>query len=289
MALHQCYRRSIVAVAILGVALVGCSGNPPDSSSAPDDSASVPDVSEQPLFPPEIGIVTATEGSLYSGPSTLASDAPPPDFDEALPFTDTFVRARVLSIGRAHLNTGSGEFVTAQQPVGFFPFTPVTFEIEELVVQRPRSVVKKDVKVGQRLAIDLPGGSVTVAMTGDIAATMFLANDKALDPTNPEKETPVAPTDVVNITIAYNSGLSLAVDDEVVLGLRKGGVEWVTNDGNSVGRPLLSIANGASSVVVLDGDAVVAASRIAPGHIPKTARELRDRVASLKTSTEPAK
>ena len=279
---HQSHRRSAVAAALLGLLLQGCAEDPGDSSTA--QSAPGPAIQS-----PRIGIVAASEGVLYSGPSTLAGDAPPPDFDRALPFTDTFVRARVLSIGRAHLNTDSGDLVNAQQPVGFFPFTPVTFEIEEIVVQRPRSAVKTEVIVGEQLAIDLPGGSVTAAMTGAMAATMFLVNDKALDPDNPEKETPVAATDQVEITIAFDAGLSLAVDDEVVLGLRKAAVEWVTGDGRSIGRPLLSIADGASSVVVLNGDSVVAAAQTAPRGMPTTTRELRERVSSLKTSNDPAK
>ena len=279
---HRLHRRSAVAAALLGFLFQGCGEDPGKPSTA--QSAPGPSIQS-----PRIGIVAASEGVLYSGPSTLAGDAPPPDFDRALPFTDTFVRARVLSIGRAHLNTDSGDLVNAPQPVGFFPFTPVTFEIEEIVVQRPRSAVKTDVTVGETMAINLPGGSVTAAMTGAMAATMFLVNDKALDAQNPEKEAPVAATDLVEITIAFDAGVSLAVDDEVVLGLRKTAVEWVTGEGRSTGRELLSIADGASSVVVLKGDSVFAAAHTAPRGIPTTTRELRERVSSLATSGDPAK
>lgn len=278
---HLFHRRSAVAAALLGLLFQGCADQ--------GDSSTAKNAPGPAIQSPRLGIVAASEGVLYSGPSTLAGDAPPPDFDRALPFTDTFVRARVLSIGRAYLNADSGDLVNARQPVGFFPFTPVTFEIEEIVVQRPRSALKTDITAGGQLAIDLPGGSVTAAMTGAMAATMFLVNDKALDPENPEKETPVTATDLVEITIAYDAGLSLAIGDEVVLGVRKASVEWVSDDGRSIGRPLLSIADGASSVVVLNGDSVVAAAQTAPRGMPTTTRELRERVSSLKTSSEPAK
>ena len=224
-----------------------------------------------------IGITEASEGSLYSGPATISGDAPDPDFDRGSRDTEAFVLGRVVAIGRAHLNTTTGDLVLADSPRGFMPFTTMSVRIDRTLFERPGSRLAATLTVGSVIDVEVAGGKVVIVMDGRTAATMFLINSKGDGAAHGEPTATVKPDDRVDITIAFDSGLNVAVGDEVVAGLTLANVEWLRPGGHSEVRQVQSLADRGASLFRSREGVLETASTSPVKGAPRTLDELVQR------------
>ena len=245
--------------------LIGCTRSQAPSatptSSSPVDAGSV---------------IGRTSGEFYAGTSTLMFDAPPPDFGRATESADAFVVATVAAIGEALLNTDSGEFVVASEPIGFVPVTPVDLVIDEVIAERPQSRLTKPLRSGDKVRLLVAGGKIELELSRSIADRMFLFSDK------PDESARVINATSVRLSVALDTGIrAIKPGQTVVVGVSTINPEYFDGKGRGRPMPILTIADRTASIFVLEGDVLKPSGDKPERGAPTTLAELRRTVQTL--------